>query len=101
MCSLEDREILLAIGYAEEMGAPLSLKELTLSLTCLKITGLGSETTIRRRLMRLISRGAVEKRIANHDGRVAHLVLSRKSQRMFRSYSKVMAGLCWSLTRGS
>lgn len=95
MCSLEDREILITIGYAMEMGTPLSLKELTLGLSDLNLLGLGSATTIRRRLMRLINRGMVVKRMANHDGRVIHLVLTGKARNLFASYGRMMASMRW------
>ncbi|WP_145770212.1 hypothetical protein [Denitratisoma oestradiolicum] len=95
MCSLEDREILISIGYADEIGTPLSLKELTLELTGLNLMGLGSTTTIRRRLIRLINHGMVVKRIANHDGRVIHLMLSSKALRLFAGYGRMMMGMRW------
>ncbi|QDX80227.1 hypothetical protein B9N43_02485 [Denitratisoma sp. DHT3] len=95
MTSLEDREILLTIGYAQEQGHPVCFKNLTLSMDNLKRFGLGSAATIRRRVMRLIARGALEKYPADHDGRIVYLVLSEKSQRLFARYSGVMTSLYW------
>lgn len=99
MCSLEDREILLAIGNAEEGGAPLSLKELILSLNELGIHGLGSPSTLRRRLDRLLKSSIIEKRIAHHDGRVVRLYLTRKTHRLFNRYELLLSGLQWKRTK--
>lgn len=67
--SMQDRDIVLAIGAAHENGHHLNFKQLTL-------LGFGAPATLRRRLSRLVELGYVEKRLIEGDGRSAAYAIS-------------------------
>jgi DNA-binding MarR family transcriptional regulator len=64
-----DFDIVIEIGYAEEQGQPLTLKQLFL-------LNLSSRTTVRRKLARLIERGIVIRRKHANDHRSSLLTIS-------------------------
>jgi DNA-binding MarR family transcriptional regulator len=65
-----DREILIAVGAAQEKGLLLSLKQITL-------LGIASTATVRRRIAHLIDSGYLEKEVHHNDRRtVVYLVSS-------------------------
>lgn len=70
--SLEDYDLVCAIGDAQEAGLPCT--------TALLLTyQLGTEVTIRRRLARLIRLSIVVRRADKEDGRKVLLQLSQKT----------------------
>jgi hypothetical protein len=78
----EDFDIVVEVGYAEEQGRPLTVKQLLL----LK---LGSPSTIRRRLAHLRQAGVIRQRRAPDDSRVALLELDGSVHRTFRHYVRL------------
>lgn len=65
----EDRDILIAVGAAQEDGQALGLKQLTL-------LGVGATATLRRRIAHLIDSGYIEKVVHRNDRRVVVYVVS-------------------------
>jgi DNA-binding MarR family transcriptional regulator len=82
--SIIDFDIVIEVGYAEEEGNPLTLKQLLL----LKLS---SRTTVRRKLARLIEQGVIKTRKNARDGRSSHLLISPGSQKLFGKYNSAMA----------
>jgi DNA-binding MarR family transcriptional regulator len=82
--SMIDYDIVIEIGYAEEEGQPLTLKQLLL----LKLS---SRTTVRRKLARLIEHGVVKTRKNARDGRSSLLTVSPGSQKIFGKYGSALA----------
>ena len=82
--SMIDFDIVIEIGYAEEEGNPLTLKQLLL----LKLS---SRTTVRRKLARLIEQGVIKTRRNAKDGRSSHLLISPTSLKLFGKYGAAMA----------
>ena len=82
--SVVDFDIVIEIGYAEEQGQPLTLKQLFL----LKIS---SRTTVRRKLARLIEQGIVTRRKHANDNRASLLTIAV-------SCVKLMGRYCGTLT---
>lgn len=77
--SLLDLDIIIEIGYAEESDRPLTLKQLFL-------LNIGSRTTVRRRLERLIEQGIIARQRNTLDQRSAFLTISSSSQKVFTKY---------------
>jgi hypothetical protein len=69
--SQQDRDILLAIGAAQQRGQHVSLKQL-------EIMNLASLATVRRRLTRLVKLGCIDKVVHSNDRRVTGFVVSRR-----------------------
>lgn len=82
--SLLDFDIIIEIGYAQELKKPLSPKPLFL----LK---LGSDTTVRRRLARLTEQGIVKRRTDASDRRSEILTLSPASFKLLNRYGGILA----------
>ena len=82
--SVADFDIVIEIGYAEEQGQPLTLKQLFL----LKIS---SRTTVRRKLAKLIELGIVTRRKHANDNRASLLTIAA-------SCVKLMGRYCGALT---
>ena len=82
--SIVDFDIVIEIGYAEEEGQPLTLKQLLL----LKLS---SRTTVRRRLARLIEKGVVRRRKNSRDQRSSLLTVASSSLKLFDKYHGVLA----------
>jgi DNA-binding MarR family transcriptional regulator len=82
--SIIDFDIVIEVGYAEEEGNPLTLKQLLL----LKLS---SRTTVRRKLARLIEQGVIKTRKNAKDGRSSHLLISPTSLKLFGKYGTAMA----------
>ncbi len=66
-----DFDIALEIGYFEELGTPLTLKQLLL-------LGIAADATVRRHLGRLVKTGTVIKITPARDHRIAHFTLSEE-----------------------
>ena len=77
--SLFDFDIVIEIGYAEEQGQPLTLKQLFLLNIC-------SRTTVRRKLARLIEQGIVIRRKHVNDHRSSLLIISPSSVKLLGRY---------------
>ena len=67
--SVIDFDIIIEIGYAEEQGQPLTLKQLFL-------LEFGSRTTVRRKLAKLIEQGIVIRRKHANDHRASLVIVS-------------------------
>lgn len=88
--NLESREILLAVGMAEESGRPTTMKQLMHQLDSLSLGDIKKTSTIRRRIEELIELGIIETKKANHDARFLYLHLSEKAKKLFSEYLKVI-----------
>ena len=77
--SLVDFDIVIEIGYAEEQGQPLTLKQLFL-------LNVGSRTTVRRKLARLVEQGIVKRRKHANDHRATVLTISSSSIKLLGKY---------------
>ncbi len=84
--SLIDFDILIDIGFVEEQGQPLTLKQLLL----LKI---GSRSTVRRRLARLIEQGIIIRRKHANDHRASHLLISPSTVKLLGKYGGTLAAI--------
>lgn len=84
--SLIDFDILIDIGFVEEQGQPLTLKQLLL----LKI---GSRSTVRRRLARLIEQGIIIRRKHANDHRVSHLLIAPSAVKLLGKYGGTLAAI--------
>ncbi len=82
--SLVDFDVVVEIGYAEEEGHPLTLKQLLL-------LNLSSRTTVRRRLARLIKLGTIRSRKNAKDKRSSHLTVSSSSVKLLGRYGVLLA----------
>lgn len=83
--TLEDLDILVAIGEADERGNPLGHKQLAL----LRLT---SPSTLQRRLNRLVAEGTVKKVVQRGDGRRIAYSLSRNTQRAYERFMRYLNG---------
>lgn len=84
--SLIDFDIIIEIGYAQEQNRTFTPKQLFL----LKI---GSVTTVRRRLVKLIEQGVVMRRTNTNDHRSDLLTLSASSLRTLDKYGTVLSAI--------
>ena len=84
--SLIDFDIVIEVGYAQEQGKTLTPKQLFL----LKI---GSITTVRRRLTRLVGKGVIHRRTNKRDHRSDVLTISPGTLRILDRYAAVLAGI--------
>ena len=84
--SVIDFDIVIEIGYAEEEGQPLTLKQLYL----MKIT---SRSTVRRRLARLIEQGIVTRRKQTTDQRAVILTVSSSSLKLLGKYGGALSAI--------
>ena len=74
--TMQDRDILLALGSAQEQGHHLGLKQLAL-------LNLGSLATLRRRLSRMVKLGCLEKKAHNTDRRATQFVVAKRFWKRF------------------
>jgi hypothetical protein len=81
-----DFDIVIEIGYAEEQGQPLTLKQLLL----LNIT---SRTTVRRKLARLIEQAIVIRRKHANDNRASLLIISPASVKLLSKYGGTLTSI--------
>ena len=77
--SVVDFDIVIEIGYAEEQGQPLTLKQLFL-------LNIRSRTTVRRKLRRLIEQGIVMRRKHANDHRARLLTISASTVKLLGKY---------------
>jgi len=81
--SIIDFDLVIEIGYAEEIGQPLTQKQVLL-------LNLSSRTTVRRRLASLIEKGVVRRRKNAHDQRSSLLHIAPSSHKMLGKYHGVL-----------
>ena len=77
--SIVDLDIVIEIGYAEELEEPLTLKQLFL-------LNIRSRTTVRRKLRRLIEQGIVVRRKHVNDHRASLLTISASTVKLLGKY---------------
>jgi DNA-binding MarR family transcriptional regulator len=86
--SNEDRNIVIAIGNAAELGTPIGFKQLAL----LRIA---SSSTVARKLKQLVAGKAIQRIVRKNDGRMVSYVLTKKSMESFARYQEVIRALAW------
>jgi hypothetical protein len=84
--SVFDFDILVEVGYAEEMGQPLSLKGFYLLNIC-------SRSTSRRKLARLVSQGVIIRRKNSSDNRASLLSVSPSAVKMLSKYGGMLTSI--------
>jgi DNA-binding MarR family transcriptional regulator len=84
--SLVDFDIIIEIGYAEEQGQPLTLKQLFLLNIC-------SRTTVRRKLATLIEHGIAIRRKDASDHRASLLMISPTSVKLLSKYGGTLTSI--------
>ncbi len=84
--SVADFDIVIEIGYAEEQGQPLTLKQLFLM-------NIVSRTTVRRKLAGLIEQGIVIRRKHANDHRSSLLVISPSSVKLLGKYGGTLTSI--------
>lgn len=88
--SLIDFDIIIEIGYAQEMQKPLTPKPLFLMK-------LGSNTTVRRRLAKLTEQGIVIRQTNPDDRRSDVLSISTSSLKLMGKYGGMLTGFSVSM----
>ena len=83
LLTLEDFDVVHAIGMHQEGGALLTLKHML-------AYDIGSVATLQRRLARLKRLGVVLESRSAHDRRNVHLELSPRTLRTFQRYSALL-----------
>jgi DNA-binding MarR family transcriptional regulator len=81
--SVIDFDIVIEIGYGEEQGEPLTLKQLML-------LNFGSRTTMRRKLARLVEQGIVIRRKHANDHRANLLTISPSTVKLLGKYGSTI-----------
>jgi DNA-binding MarR family transcriptional regulator len=84
--SVVDFDIVIEIGYAEEQGQPLTLKQLFL-------LNYSSRTTVRRKLAKLIEQGIVIRRKHANDHRASLLIISPSSRKLLSKYGRTLTSI--------
>jgi DNA-binding MarR family transcriptional regulator len=90
--SIIDFDIVIEIGYAEEEGQPLTLKQLFL-------LNISSRTTVRRKLTRLIEQNIVARRKHATDHRSTLLTLAPSSVKLLGKYGGALTTISSSMLR--
>lgn len=81
--SIEDFDVLVEIGFHEDLGRPLTLKGLFLQ-------NIGSIATVQRRLSRLKRLGVVLQTRSTRDRRNLELTVSPEVRRLYRRIDKLL-----------
>jgi DNA-binding MarR family transcriptional regulator len=81
-----DFDIVIEIGYAEEQGQSLTLKQLFLM-------NISSRTTVRRKLAKLIEQGIVIRRKHANDHRASLLIISRSTVKRLSRYGGTLTSI--------
>jgi DNA-binding MarR family transcriptional regulator len=84
--SVVDFDIVIEIGYAEEQGQPLTLKQLLLLNIC-------SRTTLRRKLATLVEQGIIIRRKHANDHRASLLVVSPSGVKLLSRYGGLLTSI--------
>ena len=82
--SIEDFDVVLEIGYHQDLGHPLTLKRLFLQ-------NVGSIATVQRRLGRLKRLGIVQQTRSARDRRNLELTVSPEIRRLYGRMGKLLA----------
>jgi hypothetical protein len=82
--SIEDFDVIVEIGYHEDLGRPLTLKRLFLQ-------NVGSVATVQRRLSRLKRLGVVLQTRSRQDRRNLELTVSSEVRRLYRKMDRLFA----------
>lgn len=80
--TMEDLDLLLEIAYHQELGTPLSMKQIYL-------LGIASVATVQRRLRRLRQHGAIVQFRSTDDGRNMHVRMTPKVAKIFMRYAEL------------
>jgi hypothetical protein len=84
--SIVDFDIVIEIGYEEERGRPMTIKQLLLLDIC-------SLTTVRRKLAKLITQGIVARRKHATDNRASLLVISPGTLKLLGTYGGTLTSI--------
>jgi DNA-binding MarR family transcriptional regulator len=84
--SVVDFDIIIEIGYAEEQGQPLTLKQLFL-------LNIRARSTVRRKLASLIEQGTVIRRKHANDQRSTLLVISPSTVKLLGKYGGTITSI--------
>ena len=84
--SVIDFDIVIEIGYAEEQGQSLTLKQLSL-------LNISSRTTVRRKLATLIDKGIILRRKNANDHRASLLIISPASLKLLGKYGETLTSI--------
>jgi DNA-binding MarR family transcriptional regulator len=84
--SIVEFDIVIEIGYAEEQGQPLTLKQLFL-------LNVRSRTTVRRKLAKLIEQGIVIRRKHVNDQRASLLIISPSTVKLLAKYGGTLTSI--------
>jgi DNA-binding MarR family transcriptional regulator len=84
--SVIDFDIVIEIGYAEEHGQPLTLKQLLLLDIC-------SRTTLRRKLATLIEQGIIIRRKHANDHRANLLMIAPSGVKLLSRYGGTLTSI--------
>ena len=84
--SVFDFDIVIEIGYAEEQGQPLTLKQLFLLNIC-------SRTTVRRKLAMLIEQRIVSRRKHARDHRASLLMIAPSIGKLLCRYGGTLTSI--------
>jgi DNA-binding MarR family transcriptional regulator len=82
--SIEDLDVIVEIGYYQDLGRPLTLKRLFLQ-------DIGSVATVQRRLSRLKRLGVIQQTRSARDKRNLELTLSPDVRRLYRRMERLLA----------
>jgi DNA-binding MarR family transcriptional regulator len=84
--TVADFDIVIEIGYGEEQGKPLTLKQLFL-------LNVSSRTTVRRKLAKLIERGIIIRRKQTSDQRASRLTISASTIKLLGKYGGTLSSI--------
>jgi hypothetical protein len=84
--SVFDFDIVIEIGYAEEVGQPLTLKRFYLLNIC-------SRSTSRRKLASLVDQGIIIRRKDARDNRATQLLVSPPAVKMLSKYGGMLISI--------
>jgi DNA-binding MarR family transcriptional regulator len=82
--TLEDHDLVSAIGHYQVLGVPITLKQLLMQ-------GIGSVATVQRRLQRLKRLGVIVQRRSETDRRAVELTLSPACMKAFAKYAPLLS----------
>jgi DNA-binding MarR family transcriptional regulator len=84
LTTVEDLDLVCEIGFHQEQGQPLSIKQLYL-------LNLASVATIQRRLRRLRQLGIITPHRSDSDARSVVLTISPKLMKVYARYGEILA----------
>lgn len=81
--SHEDFDIVIEVGYHEDMGEPLTLK-------CLLLIGIASAATVQRRVHTLVDAGILTRTRRESDRRSVELGVSTQTRKLVERYVQLL-----------